>query len=197
MKPFKLVLAILVLITTILAACEEQSQATYQNNKTTTASDTTVERGQYLVTILGCNDCHSPKIMGPQGPQPDPDRLFSGHPAHERIGKVDTSAVRNWTLFNFHNTAVVGPWGVSYAANLTSDETGIGKWSQQQFLTAMKKGKFKGLENSRPLLPPMPWFNYTNATDEDIIAIYNFLKTTKPVQNMVPAPASLAQLNQK
>lgn len=156
--------------------------------------DTSAERGKYLVSILGCADCHSPKMMTPQGPQPNPDLHLSGHPAGERIGKVDTSSLRDWTLFNFHNTAVVGPWGVSYAANITSDETGIGNWTEQQFLTAMKKGKFKGLETGRPLLPPMPWFNYANATDSDLKAIFRYLKTTKPVANVVPQPQPLQQL---
>tara|TARA_R110002094_G_scaffold3622_1_gene11771 strand:- start:315 stop:614 length:300 start_codon:yes stop_codon:yes gene_type:complete len=84
-------------------------------------------------------------------------------------------------------TAAVGPWGTSFAANLTPDETGIGNWSEAQFLKAIKEGKFKGMENTRPLLPPMPWTEYRNFTDEDLKAIFAYLKTIKPIDNVVPA----------
>lgn len=195
MKSYKIVALIATGVAGVLFSCSEtpKSRATEPTVKTPNG-DSSIARGKYLVSILGCNDCHSPKIIGPQGPQPNEDLLLSGHPANEPIGLVDTSEIKSWTLFNFHNTAVVGPWGVSYAANLTSDETGIGSWTEEQFLVAMKKGKYKGIESNRPLLPPMPWFNYANATDEDLKAIFQFLKTTKPVHNVVPLPQPLTQL---
>ena len=84
-------------------------------------------------------------------------------------------------------TTAVGPWGTSFAANLTPDETGIGNWSEAQFLKAIKEGKFKGMENTRPLLPPMPWTEYRNFPDEDLKAIFAYLKTIKPIDNVVPA----------
>lgn len=152
------------------------------------------ERGKYLVTVLGCHDCHSPKILTPQGPKPDPQRLLSGHPSQEPIAKIDTSLLGDWIFFNPGATAFVGPWGVSYASNISSDITGIGSWTEQQFFTALKKGKYKGLENSRPLLPPMPWFNYVQAKDEDLKAIFAYLKSTKPVSNVVPGPKTIADL---
>lgn len=150
------------------------------------SQDSLVKHGQYLVTVIGCGDCHSPKVMGPQGPMLAPGLELSGHPADLPIPKVDTSELRSWALFNFSTTAVVGPWGVSFAANITGDSTGIGAWTEEQFFRAMKEGKYKGLENSRPMLPPMPWFNYTNMKDSDLKSIFAYLKTTK-VKNVVPA----------
>jgi hypothetical protein len=91
-------------------------------------------------------------------------------------------------------TSCVGPWGISFAGNLTSDETGIGNWTEENFLRAIKKGKYKGLENSRPLLPPMPWFVYKNMSDEDLKSIFAYLKTVKAVENVVPIPRQLAAL---
>jgi hypothetical protein len=150
-------------------------------------------RGEYLVGIMGCNDCHSPKLMGPQGPYPDPDRLLSGHSANEPTPPVDTTANKGWVLFAMDLTAAVGPWGTSYSANLTSDETGIGNWTEEQFKRALTQGLYKGIEGSRPLLPPMPWQNFKNITDEDVHAIFTYLRSTKPVKNVVPAPLPPAQ----
>ena len=149
-------------------------------------SKTQVEHGRYLVTIMGCNDCHTPLKMGPTGPEPDMDRFLSGHPADFPMPAVDTAALKNWVLFAHTNTAIAGPWGISYTANLTSDATGIGNWSLPQFKKALKEGKYMGVDNSRQLLPPMPWQNFKNIKDEDIRDIFAFLKSTKPVRNIVP-----------
>ena len=153
-----------------------------------------IARGQYLVNVIGCNDCHSPKRMGPNGPEPDPGRLLSGYPHDASLAQVDTSELRSWALFSPDLTAAVGPWGVSYAANLTSDDTGIGLWTEAQFIKCMREGKYKGLEGSRPLLPPMPWPNFAQMTDDDLKAVFAYLKSTKPVRNIVPPPVMLADL---
>ncbi|UHG93984.1 c-type cytochrome (plasmid) [Spirosoma oryzicola] len=148
-----------------------------------------VKRGQYLVTIMGCADCHAPKKMTPKGPAPDMDRFLSGYNSDIPLGTYDKDLVKTgqWVLFNGQNTAFIGPWGVSFAANLTPDETGIGNWSLEQFNKAMRQGKFRGVDNSRPLLPPMPWPNYTAMTDADMRAVFTYLKSLKPVSNPVPA----------
>jgi mono/diheme cytochrome c family protein len=148
-----------------------------------------VKRGEYLVGVLGCQDCHSPKRMGAQGPEVIPELHLSGYPASRPIARIFPEAIQGgWMLFGADGTSAVGPWGMSFAANLTSDETGIGSWSYDQFKTALTKGKFKGLANTRPLLPPMPWTNYTNMAEEDIQAVFQYLKSTKPVSNVVPSP---------
>jgi hypothetical protein len=150
--------------------------------------DSLVKIGKYLVTTMGCADCHSPKKMGPMGPEPDMDRAFSGHPASDLVPLVDTMMLKEgWILFGMGVTTFAGPWGQSYAANISSDETGIGSWTEQQFFTALRKGKLKGIEEGRPLLPPMPWQSFAQLKDQDIKAIFAYLKSTKPVKNLVPA----------
>lgn len=165
------------------------------NNETTTpepgtnlTKDSLIKRGEYLVNTIGCEDCHSPKKMTPQGPVPDKDLMLSGHPSSMPLPMVDTAAAKNWLLFSQGLTAFVGPWGTSYAANLTSDESGIGKWTEAQFFTAIRQGKSKGMVNGRDLLPPMPWPNFAKLTDTDLKSIFYFLQTTKPVSNVVPSP---------
>lgn len=178
--------AALVIVSVILISCEPAKSE--QASKLDFSNEQLIERGRYLVNTSACHDCHSPKIMTPNGPEPDPERLLSGHPSSSPIPEVNFSAVKEWILFNHDLTAIVGPWGASFAANLTSDETGTGNWTEQQFFTAIRKGKYKGLEGSRDLLPPMPWQVYRNMTDDDLRAIFVYLQTTKPVRNIVPAP---------
>lgn len=148
-----------------------------------------VERGEYLVNIMGCNDCHSPKQMGPQGPEIIKERLLSGFPADRpQLKPVKTALQQGWALISLDLTQATGPWGTSFAANLTPDASGIGNWTEDQFRKALKEGKFKGMENARTLLPPMPWQNFKDLKDEDLSAIFAYLKSIPPVQNVVPAP---------
>jgi mono/diheme cytochrome c family protein len=165
-------------------------------NQTLTGNEL-IERGAYLVNTIGCADCHSAKVFGPMGPMVDTITNLGGHIEGDISDKVNIDALSNWALFNYSLTATVGPWGISYAANITSDATGIGNWSEEQFLRAMKEGKYKGLQNSRMLLPPMPWQNYGQMSDEDLKAIYAYLKTTKPVKNVVPPPVTFENLKSK
>lgn len=149
-----------------------------------------LQRGEYLLNFMGCDDCHSPKTMTAQGPVPDMTRRLSGHPADLALPEIDPAQVApgQWILFNGDLTASVGPWGISYAANLTPHETGIANWTFENFQTAITQGKHKGLENGRPLLPPMPWPAYRNMSEEDMRALFAALKNLPPVDNVVPAP---------
>ena len=147
-----------------------------------------VQRGTYLVNAIGCDDCHSPKKMGPRGPEVDSALRFSGYPAGRPLPAFDTGTAKQWILFGGDLTSTVGPWGVSFSANISSDPTGIGSWTEAQFVRCIREGKWKGLEQGRPLLPPMPWENFGKLSDEDLRSIYAFLKTTKPVNNTVPQP---------
>ena len=157
------------------------------------SSQEEIVKGEYLVTIMGCNDCHSPKVFTEYGPIPDKQRLLSGHPQDEELAEIDSNVATKWVLFGKHNTAVVGPWGVSFSANLTPDETGIKYWDFDNFKNAMTKGKSKGTEHGRTLLPPMPWMNYTKMKDEDLKAIFSYLKSIKPIKNNVPSPITTNQ----
>ena len=87
-----------------------------------------------------------------------------------------------------NSTATTGPWGTSFAANLTPDATGLGNWTFEHFEKAMRKGKLKGLENGRTLLPPMPWTNYSKLSNDDLAAIWAYLQSIPPVKNIVPTP---------
>ena len=145
--------------------------------------------GEHLVTICACNDCHTPKKMSEAGPVLDSSLLLSGHPADLPMPDVDRLAMEKKGLVVTQTlTSWVGPWGVSYTANLTSDPTGIGNWEESNFFTAIRHGKFKGIESGRSLLPPMPWEMYRNLSDDELKAIFAFLKTTKPIKNVVPSP---------
>lgn len=184
----KLALNNRILLSGLLLFLISCSQGTTETDQTVPelSQEELIKRGMYLTTIGACHDCHSPKIMTPLGPEPDPNRLLSGHPMGEKI--PPTTIQEDWILFSANLTAFVGPWGVSYAANLTPDDTGIGNWSFEQFKTAIRKGKYKGLEGSRDLLPPMPWQMYRNFTDDDLKAVFTYLKSLKPINNLVPAP---------
>jgi hypothetical protein len=155
----------------------------------TTASR--VERGKYLVTLSGCNDCHSPKTMDANGPQPDPARLLSGHPEGIKVTAAPPPPKGSpWTIATTNDlTAWSGPWGVSFAANLTPDpNTGLrsGVWSEEIFIKAIRTGKHMG--TSRDILPPMPWPEFSKMTDDDLKAIWEYLGTIPPVTNHVPDP---------
>ncbi|GEO08120.1 hypothetical protein SAE01_06160 [Segetibacter aerophilus] len=177
-----------------IISCNSQNDTKTVPVSNSISKDSMIKRGQYLVTIMGCDDCHSPKKFGPNGPEPDMDRRLSGHPANMPLANFRQSDLKSWMLFNPTLTAFVGPWGVSYAANLTSDNSGIGTWSELQFIKALREGKYKGMDNTRPLLPPMPWPNFSKASDDDLKAIFSFLKSTKPINNIVPAPIAPATL---
>ncbi len=154
------------------------------------ANQEQVKHGEYLVNLGGCNDCHSPKVMTKMGPVPDETRLLSGHPANEKLPKVDMSVMGpdKWGgLFSNDLTAWAGPWGVSFAANLTPDKnTGLGLWTPEIFIKTMRTGKHMGA--GRPILPPMPWESIGKVSDADLRDIFSYLQSLKPIQNEVPAP---------
>lgn len=149
-----------------------------------------VERGKYLVMAGGCSDCHSPKIFTQTGPEFDTTRLLSGHPAGTQLPVIPEGVIGpgGWgALASNDMTAWAGPWGVSFAANLTPDrKTGIGDWPEELFIQTLRTGKFMGA--SRDILPPMPWQTIGTMTDDDLKAIFAYLKSLPPIENQVPAP---------
>jgi mono/diheme cytochrome c family protein len=148
-----------------------------------------VARGKYLVTTSGCNDCHTPWVMGAKGPEPDMTRMLSGHPAGEQL-PPPPKAVGPWIASSSAtNTAWSGPWGISYTANLTPDaETGLGKWTLKNFSDTIRTGRHLG--RGREILPPMPIPMYKHFTDEDLGAIFAYLQSIPAVRNKVPEPAA-------
>ena len=148
-----------------------------------------VKRGEYIVSTSACDDCHTPKIMSATGPVLDMDLRLSGYRAGSQMAKIsDKNILKDYALCNMELTGWVGPWGTSFAANLTPDDSGIGNWSVDQFKKAIREGKYKGLDGGRSLLPPMPWEVYRNFTDQDLECIFAFLKSLPAVKNVVPPP---------
>jgi len=142
-----------------------------------------VERGKYLVELIGCGHCHTPMKMGPQGPQHDEARMFSGHPSGAELPPPPALPPGPWNAITGGMTAWAGPWGISYGANLTSDkETGLGAWTEEMFVAALKTGKHLGM--GRDFLPPMPV--YPTASVEDLKAMFAYFMTVPPVSNEVP-----------
>jgi hypothetical protein len=144
-----------------------------------------LERGRYLVTVGGCNDCHTPFKMTDKGPAPDMDRMLSGHPEQFKL-PPPPKAQGPWVWSGAAtNTAFAGPWGVTYAANLTPDKnTGLGIWDEKMFIQAIRTGKHWG--QGRPIMPPMPWQGYARMTDEDLKAVFAYLRSVPAVHNYVP-----------
>ena len=146
-----------------------------------------VKRGEYLVSFGGCHDCHTPKKMGPRGPELDTERLLAGHP--EQMSVTSGPALPGpWMAATVGTmTAWSGPWGISFTANLTPDrETGLGAWTEQNFVDTMRTGRHMG--RGRPILPPMPWEMAGKLTDQDLKAVFAYLRTIPAVKNRVPQP---------
>jgi mono/diheme cytochrome c family protein len=120
-----------------------------------------IERGKYLVALGGCFDCHTPGYF---------------------LGKPDMSRFLGGSEVGFEIPGL----GVFYGPNLTPDqETGLGSWTVDQIVTALRKGR---TPDGRILAPVMPWRSFSHLTDSDAAAIAAYLKSLPPVRNKVPGP---------
>jgi cytochrome c553 len=165
------------LVTAMVLSVDEGTSA-----RQAAPNNTQVERGRYLVGITGCHDCHSPKV---KGMTPDTTRALSGRPSTTAVPaptKTEVHASLDFTAFG-------GPWGQTVASNLTPDAaTGIGtRYNEASFITAMRTGK---KPNGTMIQPPMPNEVYQNMTDDDLKAIWAYLRTIKPIRNAVLAGAT-------
>jgi hypothetical protein len=151
-----------------------------------------IARGKDLVTHGMCHDCHTPKTFSPKGEMGfDMARALSGHPADSKLPPMDKKALQPgyWVLGAPDLTVWVGPWGVSYAVNLTPDpQTGSGLWTADVFIKAMRTGKHLG--EGRPILPPMPWQFIGDMSDDDLKAVFAYLHSLPPIKNVVPQPVA-------
>jgi Cytochrome c len=170
------------------APAEAEAEAVTATGTADRPTSAAVARGKYLVNVAGCNDCHTPFVMTENGPEPDMTRMLSGHPESLPMPEPPRLPEGPWLwVGGATNTAYAGPWGVSFAFNLTPDvNTGIGIWTEDMFVKAIRTGRHMGV--SRPIMPPMPWKGYRQMTDEDLKAIYAFLRTIPPIHNRVPDP---------
>ncbi|WP_162944704.1 c-type cytochrome [Flavisolibacter nicotianae] len=197
MRNTKRILSALLSASVLIWSCESANKNVRQDEeplvKASSTKEEMIDHGRLLVTAGGCNDCHSPKSMGPYGPAVDSAKALSGHPASMPTPPVIESALKpgGWVLMGPDVTSFVGPWGISYAANLTPDSaTGIGAWTEGEFIQTLRKGKHLGADNGRPLLPPMPWPGLARLSDQDLKSIFAYLQTLTPVSNRVPGPVS-------
>lgn len=149
-----------------------------------------VARGAYLVRTGGCNDCHTPWVFNKDLglPMPDMTRMLSGHPAGTPDSATKINPKTDLALIGATFTQFTLPFGVVYSANLTPDvETGLGGWTEEMFVKAIRTGMHMGAQG-RVILPPMPWPDVRAYTDEDLKAVYAFLKTIPAIRNPVPDP---------
>ncbi len=191
MKTRLIFICTIFLVTALLYnGCSEKEKETAEIKKMQFGGfESQVKWGEHLVTLGGCNDCHTPKKMTPKGPVMDMELTMSGHPSELPPPEVDRAEIEKKGLIVTRElTSWIGPWGISYAANLTPDPTGIGNWQESSFIVALKEGKYKGMPSGRTLLPPMPWEFFKDISDEEIKAMFAYLKSLKPVKNLVPQP---------
>ena len=139
--------AVAIAATALVAACSQ--------------SPSPIERGKYLVTLGGCNDCHTPGyFLG----KPDMARFLGGSDVGFDIPGLGAFAGRNIT---------------------PDKETGIGNWTTEQIVAALQTGV---RPDGRVLAPIMPWHAFANLTKDDVTAIAAFLQSLPPVKNAVPGP---------
>ena len=175
-----------------------ESTSAQQNNPAPSKPSGDARRGEYLVTVVGCNDCHTPFKLNAEGTlEPDMTRMLSGHPETLPMPPAPELPPGPWMWTGAGTlTAFAGPWGVTYATNLTPDEnTGLGIWTEDMFLRALKTGRHMG--TSRPIQPPMPWHWLSKMTDDDLKAMYAYLRTIPPIVNHVPDYAPPPEPEQK
>jgi len=144
----------LLLAGAVVTSFATQSCTSGKVEATPVAAVDPVVRGRYLATIMSCNDCHTPGY-------------FYG--AADTLRRLSGSDV-GW----------VGPWGVVHARNLTPDSaTGIGTWSKEQIVKALRSGN---TPDGSQLAPIMPWMNFASILDEnDAMAIAAYLKSLPPI----------------
>lgn len=158
-----------------------------------------VAQGKYLVETADCNDCHTPLKFTANGPVPDSTRYLSGVSQDAitptTFDEKEMSMVNAGGMITFPNGAFAGAWGISFPSNLTPDSTtGLGGWTADIFIRAIRHGKYQGVMSGRDMMPLMPWQNFKNFTDEDLEAIFAFLQTIPAVHNRVPSYVPLNQL---
>lgn len=171
------------------AEAEPEAEARKQVGSAQQAQQTKnqIARGEYLVEIMGCHDCHTPMKMGPNGPEQDRSRALSGHPENAPMPAAVNLPNGYLAMIGATFTSFTGPWGTSFTRNLTPDkETGLGDWTVEEFIATMKTGRERG--KGRPVLPPMPVQNLRALSDTDIRALFAYLQSLPPVKNRTPQP---------
>jgi mono/diheme cytochrome c family protein len=125
------------------------------------ADQAQVKRGEYLVHVISCSDCHTNGAL---------------------IGKPDMANFLGGSDIGFQ----IPDLGFFYGPNLTPDlETGLGTWTTAQIVDAITKGE---RPDGRQLAPIMPWHSFSGLTPEDATAMAVYLQSLPPVKHKVPGP---------
>ena len=128
----------------------------------TRADEALIARGDYLARIMDCTGCHTPGTM--RG-KPDVVKYLAGGDVGFEIPGL----------------------GIFWPPNLTSDEaTGIGSWSVDDIVKAVRTGE---TPDGRILAPIMPYMSYAALSDEDALALATYIKSLPPISNPIPDPA--------
>lgn len=124
-------------------------------------ADSQLEQGAYMAKVMDCHGCHT---TGALAGQPQADKHLAGSDIGFEIPGL----------------------GIFYPPNLTPDSaTGLGAWSEDDIVTAIRTGV---RPDGRQLAPVMPWMSYATLTDDDARAIAAYLKSLPPVAHAAPAP---------
>ena len=175
-----------ILLTAVLSTASLGAATGGGADKTQDKKTAQIARGEYLVEIMGCHDCHTPMKLGPNGPEQDRSRALSGHPEDAPVPPDADLPQGYLAMIGASFTSFKGPWGTSFTRNLTPDkDTGLGDWSQADIVKALQTGE---RPDGRILAPIMPWKSFAGMTKEDVNAIAIYLKSLPPVKNKVPGP---------
>jgi mono/diheme cytochrome c family protein len=121
-----------------------------------------VSRGAYLAAIMDCGGCHTPGVF---------------------LGRPDAARPLAGSEVGFQ----IPGFGIFWPPNLTPDkETGLGTWSEDEIIAAVRTGQ---RPDGRLLSPAMPWRSYSALSDADALALARYLKSLPPVSNKVAGPA--------
>jgi mono/diheme cytochrome c family protein len=183
------VIAAAILLTAVLSTASLKADgAGGAGPETTAGKKAQIARGEYLVEIMGCHDCHTPAKMGPNGPEQDRSRALSGHPEQLVMPPAPALPPGPWVASIAATfTAFASPAGTVFTRNLTPDkETGLGDWTVEEFIATMKTGRERG--KGRPVLPPMPVQNLRALSASDIRSLFAYLQSIPPIKNRIPQP---------
>lgn len=180
-----LAVSLFLIIAVFTVGCQKEKPATE-----VAYSPERMEIGQAIVEGWNCSFCHTPQIKGPDGKSiPDPNRLMSGHPADEKIPAVPDMVMTSPEWMEFLDNLDSTVWATDnllvFSANLTpDDETGIGTWTEVEFVETIREGRHRGIE--RRIKYPMPWRELSEVSDEELLSVYEYLMSLEPVNNKVP-----------
>ena len=189
------IIAAAILLTAVLSTASLRAEPE-AGPETQAGKKAQIARGEYLVEIMGCHDCHTPAKMGPNGPEQDRSRALSGHPEQLVMPPAPALPPGPWVASIAATfTAFASPGGTVFTRNLTPDkETGLGDWTVEEFIATMKTGRERG--KGRPVLPPMPVQNLRALSDSDIRALFAYLQSIPPIKNRIPQPIEAPESKQ-